>query len=148
MLHMLEKLHHLVGSPILHIFCKLLISWKYVQLHCTWCHCSYLSYHPWWVSSVLKPKCLPCLVMFEIWVPFIRLQPETRSSRSAMQFPHPGINGIIRTEIATHTDLFHPSAYCITLNVSFSAIPRGQREKLWQEFFRILRNGGITDQKM
>jgi len=76
MSHMLEKLHRLVGSPILHIFCKLLIPWKYVQLHYAWCYCSYLCCHPCWVSSVLKPKRLPCLLMFEIWVPFIRLQPE------------------------------------------------------------------------
>jgi hypothetical protein len=38
---------------------------------------------------------------------------KSKSSRSAMYFPHPDINGIIRTKIATHMGLLHPSAYCI-----------------------------------
>jgi hypothetical protein len=62
--------------PILHIFCKILIPCKNVHLQCAWCHCSYLWYHPWQVSSILKLESFLCLLEFEIWIPFICLQPE------------------------------------------------------------------------
>ncbi len=55
---------------------KLLIPTKNAQLHCAWWHCRDLCYHPLWVSSVHNPKCFLCLLMFEIWVPFICLQPQ------------------------------------------------------------------------
>jgi hypothetical protein len=70
------KQHHFFQLPILHILCKILIPCKNVQLHCAWCNCSYFCCHPWWVSSVLKPKCFPCLFVLEIWIHFICLQLE------------------------------------------------------------------------
>jgi hypothetical protein len=57
---------------------KLLIPWKKVQFHCAWCHCSHLCCHPWQVSSVLKPESFPCLLVFEIQIPFIYLQAEVQ----------------------------------------------------------------------
>jgi hypothetical protein len=45
-------------------------------LHCARCHCSNLCCHPCWVLSVLNPEYFPCLLVFEIWVPFICLQTE------------------------------------------------------------------------
>jgi hypothetical protein len=74
--NLLEKLHCLLRLPILHIFNKLLIPCKNVHLHCAWCQCSHLCCHPWWVLLVMKPECFLCLLMLEIWVPPICLQPE------------------------------------------------------------------------
>ncbi len=57
-------------------FTYLLSFWFHVKmfkLHCSWCHFSHLCYHPWQDTSVLNPECFLCLLMFEIWVPFICL---------------------------------------------------------------------------
>jgi hypothetical protein len=75
--------------PILHIFCKLLILCKNVQLHCAWCHCSHLCCHPWQVSSVLKPQIFPFLIMFEIWVPsLVHNQKSFRFPMGSHQVPN------------------------------------------------------------
>ncbi len=39
------------------------------------------------IQLALKPECLPCLPICEIWVPFIYLQQRSRSSLSAMHSP-------------------------------------------------------------
>jgi hypothetical protein len=89
LLHLLEKLHHLLMLPILHIFCKLLILCKNVQLQCAWCHCSHLCCHPWQVSSVLKPQIFPFLIMFEIWVPsLVHNQKSFRFPMGSHQVPN------------------------------------------------------------
>ncbi len=75
-LWLLDKLNRFLRLPILHIFCKLLIPCKNVELHCAWCHCSNLCCHPWQESSVLIPEYFLCHLMFEIQVPFICWQPE------------------------------------------------------------------------
>jgi hypothetical protein len=44
----------------------------------------------------------------------------------------------------------HGGSYVIKLcglKGSFSAVPVGEREKPWQEFFLIVPNGGVTDQR-
>ncbi len=56
LLHLLEKLDHLLRLPILNIFCKLFIQCKNVQLHCAWCQNNPICCHTWWVSLVLKPE--------------------------------------------------------------------------------------------
>jgi hypothetical protein len=65
----------------------------------------------WHQSASLVFLCLKCG-----YLSFAYNQ-KSRSSRSTLNpkpyFPHPGNNGIIKTEIHTHTDLLHPSAYCI-----------------------------------
>ncbi len=67
--------------------------------------CGHLCCHPWQVSLVLKPECLMCLLMFEIWVLFIALQPETQIMLISHVFltSHPGINVIKRIEKAALT---------------------------------------------
>jgi hypothetical protein len=65
---------------ILHIFQKLLIPHKKVQLHNPWCHCSHFYCHPWYVLSIAKLECFPCLFMFEIQVHFICLQQTSKSN--------------------------------------------------------------------
>jgi hypothetical protein len=47
-------------------------------LHCARCHFSHLCCHLWQVSSVFKPESFPCLLVFEIQIPFIYLQPEVQ----------------------------------------------------------------------
>ncbi len=85
---LLEKLHHLLRFPILHIFCKLLILCKNARLHCSWCQCSHLYCHPWQVLLVVKPECFMCLLMLEIYLLFVYNQ-KLKSSWSAMYSPHP-----------------------------------------------------------
>ncbi len=53
LLHLLEKQHHLLRLPMLHLFRKLLIPCKTVHLHCVWRHCSHCCCHPWWILLVL-----------------------------------------------------------------------------------------------
>jgi hypothetical protein len=70
-----------------------------VQLHDAWYHCRHLCHHPWRVFSVFKPECFPCLLMFEIWVSFICLQPQILIKVISHVFSNnPHIIGIIRTE--------------------------------------------------
>jgi hypothetical protein len=57
---------------------------------CAWCHCSHLSYHPWWVSLVLKPECLP--LSSYVWNLGTLHFPTTRNPDQAdqlMHSPHP-----------------------------------------------------------
>ncbi len=79
---------HIMGWHLVCKFCKLLISCKNVQLHCARCHFSHLSCHPWQVLSVLKPESFLCLLMFEIQVPLICLQPENPDQADQPYFLH------------------------------------------------------------
>jgi len=67
---------------------------------------------------------------------------KSRSSRLTIYFPHPGINGIIRTEIVTHTDLLHPSAYWIYLACPASQNIITRLQRTWKEFLPSLGQAG------
>jgi hypothetical protein len=83
-----------------------LIPCKNVQLHCAWCRCNHLCCHPWWVSSVPKPKWFLCLFMFEIQVPSFVYNQISGSSWSAMYSPHPGDRWHHKNR-GCRTNLFH-----------------------------------------
>ncbi len=63
-LRLLEKLHwHSQVSPSFTYFVSFFFHAKKVQLHCAWCHCSHLCYHPWKGILVLKSECFLCLLI-------------------------------------------------------------------------------------
>jgi hypothetical protein len=76
MLHLLEKVHRLVRLPIFHIFCKLLFHGN--MFNCivpgaitAISYTAHGGFRQSWSQSAS-----PCVLIFEIWVPFICLQPE------------------------------------------------------------------------
>jgi diadenosine tetraphosphatase ApaH/serine/threonine PP2A family protein phosphatase len=106
-LHSLEKLHHLLRLPILHIFCELLIPCKNVQLHCAWCHCSHLCCHLWQGLTGPQARALP--VSSYIWNPGTFPLSTTRNPDQADQpciLHIPGIKWYHKNR-ETDTDLFH-----------------------------------------
>ncbi len=76
LLHLLEKLDHLLQLPILHMFCKLPIACKYVEFLYTWCQSSTQS-----ASHV-------CLCLKSGYLSFVDDQ-KSGSIGSAMYSPHP-----------------------------------------------------------
>jgi hypothetical protein len=92
-------------------------------LHCAWCNCSHLCCHPYWVSYVLKPECFPCLLMFEIQVPFICLQPEIQIELISHVFSASHTSKVSSEQKKPHWDSLHQQenfvrAYCHLLTFS------------------------------
>ncbi len=140
LLHLLEKLHHHLQSPILHMFCKLPIACKYVELHYTWCLCSYLCCHPWWVSSVLYTKCFPCVLVLKSGYPSFVNNQKSRSSWSAMYSPHPGNKYHKNRERCS--DLLHQHLALTYFLQPTTTTPPVQRT--WKEILPSLDQGRIT----
>ncbi len=138
--HLLEKLHHHLQSPILHMFCKLPIACKYVELHYTWCLRSYLCCHPWWVSSVLYTKCFPCVLVLKSGYPSFVNNQKSRSSWSAMYSPHPGNKYHKNRERCS--DLLHQHLALTYFLQPTTTTPPVQRT--WKEILPSLDQGRIT----
>jgi len=129
-------------SPVAHpsIFCKLFIPCKNVRLHCAWCHCSHLCCHPCWVLSVLNPECFPYLLVFEIWVAFICLQPEIHVkliSHALFTTWHKWYHN----NKESRTDLLHLHISFTYLLQQIDTSPPLQRT--WKEFLPSLDQGMI-----
>jgi len=130
---LLEKLHHPPKLPILHMFCKLLIACKYIELHYTWCLRNYFCCHPWWVLSVLNPKCFPSVFVFEIWIPFI--------CWSAMYSPHHGNKWYHKNREGCTGVLHQHIALTYFLQPSTTTPPV---QRTWKEILPSLDEGRIA----
>jgi hypothetical protein len=102
------------------------------QLHCTWCHCSHLSCHPWWVLKI-QARVLPMpyyVGNMGIFHSYPSRNPDQAAQACILHIPR--INSIIKTGKAKCWP--SPSAYCIYLpSPATTTIPLVQRTSAKQD---------------